>query len=238
MVLVPGIAGLGDVFYRQIPGLARSYRVITYTLRDRASAMSTLVEDLSSVLDAAGITREPAVLVGESFGGALALSFVLAKRTRVERLVLVNAFARVTPKVRLHFAIAGLRFFPWAAMAHARRMTVSRLHSPKTHERDIARFLEVTRRTTREGYLSRLRILRDYDVRERLAEIDVPTLFVAADRDVVVPSVLQARDMARRVRGSTVRILENHRHNCLLAPDVDLEAILSHWINSSATARE
>ena len=71
-----------------------------------------------------------------------------------------------------------------------------------------------------------------YDVRDQLAQVRVPTLFVAADRDHLVPSVEQARFMAARVPGASMRVLEGHGHICLLAPDLDMSLILAEWMGS------
>jgi hypothetical protein len=35
--------------------------------------------------------------------------------------------------------------------------------------------------------------------------------------------------MAARVPGATVRVLDGHGHICLIAPDIDLAAILEAW---------
>ena len=43
-----------------------------------------------------------------------------------------------------------------------------------------------------------MRILRDYDIREQLPSIAAPVLYLAADRDTLVPSVEQARLMSER----------------------------------------
>jgi pimeloyl-ACP methyl ester carboxylesterase len=86
------------------------------------------------------------------------------------------------------------------------------------------------RATTRQGYLSRLRMLREYDVRRRLAEVQAPVLYLAADGDKLVPSVEQARLMASLTPHATMRVLEGHGHICLIAPDIDLGAILDEWI--------
>ena len=85
------------------------------------------------------------------------------------------------------------------------------------------------RQTTREGYLSRLHILRDYDIRQQLPSIQAPVLYLAADRDVLVPSVEQARLMTSLTPGARMRVLEGHGHSCLIAPDMDLAAILDEW---------
>jgi pimeloyl-ACP methyl ester carboxylesterase len=89
--------------------------------------------------------------------------------------------------------------------------------------------MELTAHTTRAGYLSRLKLLTQYDVRHRLHQLRPPTLFLAADHDHLVPSVVQARFMASRVERSTLRVLKGHGHICLIAPDIDLGALLDEW---------
>ena len=229
LVLVPGLDGTGLLFYRQVPLLARRHRVVTYALREEAPGMDALVEQLRRVVDLAAPEGERVTIVGESFGGALALSFALAHPDRVAAVVVLNSFARFLPQLRLHLAIAGMRVVPWGAMALARRLTAFRLHSPHTHRAEIRTFLELTRLTTRRGYLSRLRILREYDVRGRLAELRVPSLFLASDRDHLVPSVREAAWMAARAPDARLRVLAGHGHICLIAPDVDLDEILATW---------
>lgn len=229
VVLVPGMDGTGQLFYRQTGPLARSYRVATYALRDSARSMERLVADLAQVVDFVSPADRRAVVIGESFGGALALSFALAHPERVASLVILNSFPRFSPRFRLHLAIAGLRVTPWHAMALVRRLTAFRLHSRHTHRREVQRFMALTGRATREGYIGRLRLLTQYDVRERLHEIQAPTLFLAAEQDHLVPSVEQATFMAARVPGAVMRILAGHGHICLIAPDIDLERILHEW---------
>ena len=227
LVFVPGMDGTGELFYRQAPTLSRDYRVVTYALRDDGT-MGDLVADLAAIITDAG-PHERATVVGESFGGTVALSFALARPEMVERLVVLNSFPCFLPKARLHLAIAALRAlpFPWVVMSAVRRLTAFRLHSRHTHAREIRRFLEVTARTTRAGYLSRLRVLRDYDVRARLGEIRAPTLLLASDQDHLVPAVDQARYMAARLPNATLRVLRGHGHICLIAPDLDLAEILA-----------
>ncbi len=229
VILVPGLDGTGRLFYRQTPLLARSYRVATYALRDDAETMDRLVADLAAVVDMVSPVERRAIIVGESFGGGLALSFALAHPTRVSALVVLNSFPFFAPQINLLLAIWGLRLLPWGGMGVVRRLTASRLHSRHTHRREIRQFMTVTAEASRDGYINRLKLLRAYDVRERLIEVRVPTLFLASERDHLVPSVEQARYMAARVPGAVVRILAGHGHICLIAPDVDLHAILNEW---------
>ncbi len=229
LVLVPGIDGTGRLFHRQVPLLARSFRVVTYALRDSAVHMETLVDDLATIIARASPRGEPAVVCGESFGGAVALSLAISRPETVRALVVINSFARFLPQHRLHAAIAAVRLMPWGAMMLVRRLTAFRLHSRFTHRAEIRRFLTETRQATREGYLNRLRILTEYDAQPHLARIARPALFVASDRDHLVPAVEQARSMAARVPGARVHVLVGHGHICLIAPGVDLARIIADW---------
>lgn len=229
LVLVPGMDGTGRLFYRQVPLLARRFRVTTYRLRDDAHDMSTLVDDLAQVARNATTAGARVVVVGESFGGALALSFALANPQLVQALVVLNSFPRFLPQARLTLAIHALRVMPWEAMPLVRRLTAFRLHSRYTHRAEIRRFMELTQETSREGYIARLRILQSYDVRDRLGELEMPVLFLASERDHLVPAVREARAMASRVPQATVRVLAGHGHICLIAPNLDLEDLLQEW---------
>lgn len=229
VVLVPGMDGTGQLFYRQVPLLARSHRVATYALRDKGATWNHLVADLARVIDTVAPEERRATVIGESFGGALAMSFALARPEQVNRLVILNSFPHFDPQVRLRLALVGLSAVPWGAMGLVRRLTVSRMHSRHTHRHELQRFMELTRSASRDGYLNRLKLLRQYDLRHRLHELRAPTLFLASELDHLVPSVVQAQYMSARTPGSTVRVLEGHGHICLIAPDIDLEQILKEW---------
>jgi pimeloyl-ACP methyl ester carboxylesterase len=229
VVLVPGMDGTGELFYRQVPLLAKSYRVATYALRDAADRMDVLVEDLSGVVERVSGDERSAIVIGESFGGTLALSLAIARPERVRALVVLNSFPYFAPRARLYLALAGLSVMPWGMMAMVRRATAAALHSGHTHHHEMRRFLELTRRATRHGYLNRLRILMHYDVRSSLPRLHMPVLFLASEHDHLVPSVKQALLMAAHVPGAAVQILDGHGHICLIAPDLNLEEILRGW---------
>jgi pimeloyl-ACP methyl ester carboxylesterase len=232
IVLVPGMDGTGKLFYRQVPLLARAYRVVTYALRDTAATMDTLVADLARIIETVAPERR-AIVVGESFGGAIALSFALTRPEQVSGLVVLNSFPHFAPQWRLWLAVAALTHLPSGTMRMVRRLTAFRLHSAHTHRDEIRTFMALTAQATREGYVNRLTLLTRYDVRDRLRELRVPTLYLAADRDHLVPSVPQAEFMAARTRRSSLRVLAGHGHICLIAPDIDLGRELQDWVRNS-----
>jgi pimeloyl-ACP methyl ester carboxylesterase len=229
LVLVPGIDGTGLLFYRQLPALSRSFHVTTTRHRDAAGSMDELVDDLDRVIAEAAPDRR-VTLLGESFGGALTLSYALAHPERLERVVILNSFAHFGSQARLWLGYHLLRATPWGMMRIVRQLSARRLHSPHTERDEIRRFHDLMRAATREGYLSRLRILRDYDVRPQLPSLRVPVLYLAADRDTLVPAVEQARLMTELTPQATMRVLEGHGHSCLIAPDLDLADILDEWL--------
>lgn len=229
LVLVPGMDGTGELFYRQVPLLEHSYRVATYALRESASRMDDLVEDLDQIVDRVAGPGNAAIVFGESFGGALALSFAVCRPDRVRALVVLNSFPYFVPQFRLKLAVLALSVLPWGLMGTVRRVTAFRLHSPRTSRGELQRFIELTKSTTQAGYRNRLKALQGYDVRSRLQAISMPTLFLAAECDHLVPSVREARSMAARVPGAALRVLREHGHICLIAPDVDLARILADW---------
>ena len=157
------------------------------------------------------------------------MSLALARPEQVSALVVLNSFPHFTPQFRLRLAVLGLSTIPWGAMGIVRRLTAFRMHSRHTHRLEIRRFMELTATASQDGYVNRLRLLMQYDIRERLQNLRQPTLFLAADEDHLVPSVAQARYMAARAPHASLRVLEGHGHVCLIAPDIDLEQILREW---------
>ena len=230
IVLVPGIDGTALLFYRQQPLLAKWFDTIAFPLPTASPAsmtMDTLVDDLAVLVEE--VSAVGAVLVAESFGGALSMSVALARPDLVRGLVIVNSFPYFDERLKLRTAPWLMRSIPWAAMPIVRRYTSNHQHSPHTNDADISEFRERAKAIDRDSYIRRLQILAHYDIRERLGEIEAPTLFLAGDRDRLLPSVRWARYMHERVRGSSMSILEGYGHVCLIDHDLDISEHIVPW---------
>ena len=231
IVMVPGLDGTALLFYRQIPLLAERFNVVAFPLPDSAGHdMADIVEELHQLVSE--VSTERVILCGESFGGALSLSFALAHPEAVAGLVILNSFPVIRTRLRLRLAPAALRLLPWGAMPLVRRFTAHRLHSPHALPEDLAEFRERSKAIGRSGYIQRLEILKKYDLRDRLSEICVPVLFLAGDRDQLVPSVDEARYMGERVPDATVQILEGYGHICLINHDLNLLDYVGSWFDA------
>lgn len=228
LVLVPGLDGTALMFYRQIPLLAKRFHVVAFPLPDDGSmTMSDLIDDLARLLDQ--VAGPEVVLCGESFGGALSLSFALAHPDRLQGLVIVNSFPVVRQRLKLRLGPWFLRALPWGAMPLVRRFTEAKLHSPHARPEDLHEFRERSKQIGKAGYIRRLEILQGYDIRDRLHELRPPALFLAGDRDHLVASVSEARFMAARVPRGRVEVLEGYGHICMINHDLDLLEFIGPW---------
>lgn len=237
LILVPGLDGTALLFYRQIPLLARRFNVVAFPLpNEKRHSMADLVEELRRLC--CEVASESVLLCGESFGGALSMSFALAHPELVRGLVIINSFARVSGRLRLHLAPLALRVIPWGAMPLVRRFTEARLHSPHALPEDLREFRERSKAIGREGYIRRIEILRHYDLRGRLHEIRAPALFLAGDRDHLVPSVAEARFMSGRIPNAEMSVLEGYGHVCLINHDLDLLDRVGPWWDRIAPVRD
>lgn len=231
IVLVPGLDGTALFFYRQIPLLSKKFRVVTFPLPDDPECtMHSLVGELDAVI--AGLAPDADVfLCGESFGGALSLSFALEHPHLLKGLVILNSFPRVRQRVQLRLGPPLLKAMPWAAMSLVRRFTEWKLHTSTTLDEDLREFHDKSRAIGRSGYIRRLEILQSYDIRSRLEEIDVPALFLAAAEDHLVASVEEARYMVDRMPRASMKVLPGYGHICLIHHDFNLLELVEPWIH-------
>jgi pimeloyl-ACP methyl ester carboxylesterase len=119
VVFVHGMVmdNMASWFFTLANPVSKSARVILYDLRGHGRSERTesgytipgLIADLDGLLDALEV-RERVVLVGNSFGGLLALSYAIAHPERVEGLVLVDGNMhddQWNDEVRQRFSISG-----------------------------------------------------------------------------------------------------------------------------------
>ena len=217
LVYLCGIEGTGRLFYKQAADLARDHTIISFALRGEGRyEMERLVEDLTSVLSRAGVGR--ATFLGESFGGLLTLSAALARPDLFERMILVNTFPHFAERARINFGVLVFSLLPYALVkAYRTRAARRQLFSEDVSEDDRRLFRQHTRVVPYEGYVSRLRIIRDTDLRPRLKDITIPALVVAGTDDRLLDSVAAGRLMAASLPRARLKLLEGTGHVALLS---------------------
>jgi len=211
LVLLEGMGGDVPGWRRNIPHLAREFRVVTFDLRgnglsdkpDLPMSMDTFVDDTAALMDSLGIAR--ANLYGMSFGGMVAIWMSLTRPERVCALVLAATHAGPARASRA----------PASGRVPKGRPYLS-LYSPdfaREHPDHVAEDLAVGRRNPQPTHAGRRQweAMQSFDAWDRLGEIEAPTLVLHGTEDRLV-AVDNARRLASGIPGARLRLLEGAGH--------------------------
>ncbi len=228
LICIPGLDGTGRLFSRQVESLSSNHTVITFALRNEASfTYSDLESDVLEILNQEQI--EKATVIGESFGGTVALHFALDHQERIEQLVLVNTFPYFRRRKLLWLAKTLLPFAFVPVIRKSRDiLTRPILLSELVDEKGIEVLFKYSWSHTYPAYRQRMKLISSHDVRARLSDIHVPVTIVAAGRDKIIPSVKEAKLMADQIPNARIHLLPNHGHACLLSGSFSLDSLLSN----------
>jgi len=205
LVLVHGLSGAWQNWLETIPHFAHSHRVVALDLPGFGASpmppweisMPAYGRFLRDFCERLGIER--CSLVGNSMGGFIATELAINEPERVDELVLVSAagitWARARQEPARMIARLGRAAAPIAfrySMAGIRRPRLRRgafqqvFHDPNAIRPELL-FETTVPALQSPGYADALITLWGYDIRDRLSEIEVPTLVVWGRNDRVVP---------------------------------------------------
>ncbi len=208
----------------QVDALALRFRVVRYDTRGHGSSTATpgpyaierLGRDVVGLLDGLGIAQ--AHFCGLSLGGLTGMWLGVHAPNRVRRLVLANTAARIGPPENWNARIDKVRTGGMGAISQAvveRWFTASYIAS---HPQRAAAMRQMLERTPAEGYVACCAAVRDADLREGIAGIEVPTLVIAGSHDMATPAT-EGRFLADRIEGAAyVELAAAHISNIEAAP--------------------
>jgi len=200
---------LAEADYRPIAPDARGFGQSPYP--GGPMTMARMAEDMAALLEALGLV--PAHVVGISMGGVLALQLALTRAHMIEKLVLVNTFARLRPErasVWAYFALRMLMVHTMGLEAQAR--AVARRIFPRAEQAELREIMiQTIRLANPRAYRATMRGLAFFDVQDRLREIRLPTLLVTGADDNTVPLPLQRR-LLLGILGAQQVIIPNAGH--------------------------
>src|SRR6185295_3296023 len=222
-----GLDGTGELFFKQAGALARSYRVVTFRSREQGQfTYDDLVNDIAAIIHDQG--EEQATILGESFGGTVALSFALRYPKMTERLIVINSFPRFRRKLQIRLGAMLASRVPFRLLWPLRRAgNILGLLVDSVRREDREVFWKAISSVSPNGYARRLQLIAEFDVESRLSDIKTPALFIAGDRDLLIPSVREAHLMAAWMPNATVRVIKGAGHACLMGDRVNLSEILA-----------
>jgi len=205
--------------------LSATHRLIRYDERGcglsdwdvEEFSVETWVEDLETVVDAAGVERFP--LLGISQGGAVAVTYAVRHPERVSHLILYGAYARGWARRSLsdeqreeHDALITLTRRGWGRNTDAYRQVFTSLFVPDADEPQVDWFNELQRISTSPENAARFqRAFGEVDVTGLLPRVQVPTLVLHCRDDARCPFE-EGRRMAAEIPGARFVPLEGRNH--------------------------
>ena len=219
MTLAHCLGGDRTIWRKQLAHWRARYRLLPYDLRGQGGSSATpgpysmaqLARDALALLDAQGIERT--IFCGVSMGGMVALELALMAPQRVTALVLADTAGGFGADARVAWAerLAAVERDGVAPLAET---MMGRWFTDGFRERatdEVAEVAAALARTPVAGYLGACAAIRDFDRRERLAEIECPTLVLCGEHDPSTPLAL-SRELAAGIPGARLEILAGANH--------------------------
>jgi 3-oxoadipate enol-lactonase len=173
----------------QMPALQKRFRVLRYDTRGHGQsrvtpgpyAIEQLGRDVLALLDALELDR--VYFCGLSMGGQTGMWLALNAPTRLSKLILCDTAAKIgTPEMWNSRIDAvqkgGMKSISSAVMERWFSATY-RANSPEV----IATIKRILESINPDGYIANCAAVRDFDARETIAAITVPTLVIAGTHD-------------------------------------------------------
>jgi pimeloyl-ACP methyl ester carboxylesterase len=229
VVFVHGLGGQWQNWLENIPRLAQDRRVIAmdlpgFGLTPESEGEISIPEYgrwVDALCDRLGLGRID--LVGNSMGGYIAAEVAIQFPERVARLVLVSAagissaetlqkpiltFGRVATALATNSAARHRRLASRPITRHIALALVARY--PGRLKADLA-YEGFFKGAGKAGFDDALRASLEYDFRDRLPDVKVPTLIVWGEKDSIIP-VRDADEFERLIDDSRKVVMEDTGH--------------------------
>lgn len=212
VVLVNGLADEKETWAYQVPALVEAgYRVLTFDNRGVGATSKPagpytselLADDTKALVDALGITDFH--LMGVSMGGMVVQEYALKHGADLRSVTMACTYAAPGPFCSRMFAmwqdlapVMGVPFVMRDVTLWAFTLDFFR-----TREDELAEFETGMRymNMPTPAYLAQLAVIQQHDTTDRLGGITVPTLVLAGEEDLLIPTAL-SHDLHELVPGS------------------------------------
>lgn len=241
VVLIHGWGLHGDIFSSLVEQLAGDYRVTTVDLpgHGRSPAPDHQL-DLDKTADMlAKLIGKPAVWLGWSLGGLIAMTIASRYAEAVNALVLVSATPRFTKSEDWPYAMAPETLEGFAAdLAEDYQATLDRFLSLQIGKEKNSR--ELIRRLRQQvlkhgepdpvALAAGLDILRDTDLRLQLAAIKQPALVINGGRDRLTPPAA-GEYLANNLANGQYTLFEEAGHAVFLSHEQAFSVRLKEFLH-------
>lgn len=192
-----------------LPALAAKHRVTLINLPGFHGSQPTVLPLMDAYLatiedgfDEFGIAPD-AILIGNGFGGTVALAFALAHPERLAKLVISDAAACFPPEGRQQFAVMAEKVAD-GGLGSIAEIAAKRVFSPAylaAHPDKIEERKQVLLGIDPKAFQAACKILQEADLVPLLHHLRVPTLVVCGEFDQATPPALN-KQIAQKVSGA------------------------------------
>lgn len=217
LVLGPSLGTALEMWNPQVPGLSDRWRVVRFDLRGHGRSpappgpytVDALALDVVALLDELGLDR--VAYCGLSIGGAIGQWLAVHRPDRLDSLVLCCTAARFGAAEDWWERAARVRVqgTEWLQPAATERWFTAGF--PASAPAQVQPLLRMLRTTSAEGYAACCDALADFDLRDRLGEIRVPTRVIAGADDPATPVSLGA-ELAEGIPGADLVVVPDAAH--------------------------
>ncbi len=197
LLLIHGLGSSTRDWEEQVPIFAQKYQVITIDLRGHGKtdkpkgpySMRIFAEDIAELLKKLGIKTTH--VLGISLGGGIAFQFAVDYPELVKSLIIVNAGIEISVdsfKMKLE-AFKRTFIVKLVGMKKMGKVLAPRLFIKPEQEVLRAKLIERWAENDKKAYLSAMRALLGWTVRDQLNKIKFPTLIIGSDEDYAPSSV-------------------------------------------------
>jgi 3-oxoadipate enol-lactonase len=210
LVLLHSLLADRHAFDPVLAPLAEKYRVTLFNLPGFHGSqpcvlglMDSYIACIEDGFEEFGIAKD-AILMGNGFGGSVALAFALAHPERIAKLVISDAAAAFPPEGKKQFEIMASKVAEGGLGAIA-EIAAKRVFSPAylaAHPELIDERKRVLMGIDPKAFQHACKILQDADLEPHLNRLKMPTLVVCGEFDQATPPALN-RAIADKVEGAT-----------------------------------
>ena len=232
LIFLPGLDETGtDLMSLQTDSLEIGFDVRCFVIPPEDIDDFDLLAESALALTKAELGQtpnRPVYLCGESFGGCVALKMLLQAPKLFEKIILVNPASSFHRVFWLNF---GSRLFPLTPDFFYNRSAYLTLPflAPVNRLTSQARegLIKTIKSAPKQTAQQRLAMMRNFTIDEtKLAQITQPVLLIGSEQDLILPSVEEAKHLAKVFSQTIAVTLPHSGHACLVEPDISLYQIM------------
>lgn len=197
LLLIHGLGSSTRDWEFQVPTFSQKYRVITIDLRGHGKTdkpkgpynMQMFAKDIAELLEIIGVTSTH--ILGISLGGGIAFQFAVDYPELVKSLIIVNAGIEIPAdsfKMKLE-AFKRISIVRLVGMKKMGQVLAPRLFIKPEQEDLRQKLIERWQENDKKAYLSAMRALIGWSIRDHLDKIKCPTLIIGSDQDYAPSSI-------------------------------------------------